>query len=77
MKVTGKLHGFLAKYSKSEGPEFTVELVDDATVLELLATLEVPEEKVRLVFINNRQKKKLDTLNEGDCIKCVPYLPGG
>ena len=59
------------------GEKMPVELPDDATVGQLLEKLDLPDEQVKVVFVNGIVQKEGHTLNDGDEIGFFPPVGGG
>ena len=47
------------------------------TVGEIIAALQIPPEKVSVVFINNRHADQTDTVSPGDTLSLFPPVGGG
>jgi sulfur carrier protein ThiS len=59
------------------GEAMTVELPDEATVGQLMEELDLPEEQVKVVFVNGVVRKEDQQLSEGDEIGLFPPVGGG
>jgi molybdopterin synthase sulfur carrier subunit len=59
------------------GQSFPVELPQRATVADLIAELDLPEEEVKLVFVNAHFREWDHVLSEGDEIGIFPPVGGG
>lgn len=59
------------------GEAMSVELSQDATVRELLQELELPEEQVKVVFVNGTVRKEDYRLSDGDEVGVFPPVGGG
>jgi molybdopterin synthase sulfur carrier subunit len=59
------------------GESLSVELPDDATVGQLVRELELPEEQVKIVFVNSTVRKEDYGLTDGDEIGIFPPVGGG
>lgn len=59
------------------GEAIPVDLPDDATIAQLLHTLDVPDEKAKVIFVNGVVQKKEHTLSDGDEIGIFPPVGGG
>ncbi len=59
------------------GEAMSVELSQDATVRELLQELELPEEQVKVVFVNGTVRKEDHRLSDGDEVGAFPPVGGG
>jgi sulfur-carrier protein len=79
MKVQVQLFASLRKYAPDEsasGP-FDMTLQEDATVAEVLDRLGVPEETVKLVFVNGVHAGGETRLGHGDRMGVFPPVAGG
>jgi sulfur carrier protein ThiS len=59
------------------GQPCSVALAEAATVADLINELGLPEEEVKLVFVNGRSCKMDHVLSEGDEIGLFPPVGGG
>jgi molybdopterin converting factor small subunit len=59
------------------GEAMSVELPDDATVGRLVRELELPEEQVKVVFVNGTVRKEDYGLTDGDEVGIFPPVGGG
>ena len=59
------------------GEAMTAKLPDEATVGELLEQLDVPDEQVKVVFVNGIVQKEGYTLSDGDEVGIFPPVGGG
>jgi len=59
------------------GEAISVELPDDATVGELVEELDLPDEQVKVVFVNGIVRKEGCLLSDGDEIGIFPPVGGG
>jgi molybdopterin synthase sulfur carrier subunit len=59
------------------GEPFPVELPDNATVASLLQQLDLPEEEVKLAFVNGIVRDRAYVLSEGDELGIFPPVGGG
>jgi len=59
------------------GEAMSVELPDDATVSQLVKELALPEEQVKVVFVNNTIRKEDYGLTDGDTVGIFPPVGGG
>ncbi len=83
MKIDVKLFANLRARMPNGVGRGTLELEDDATLVDLLQKLDIPEELSQMTLINGqhcpperewREKKKL---KEGDVVSVFPPLAGG
>ena len=79
LEVKVRLYGALGKYSPEAGIGEAVALpISESTRLsELVAQLGVPQEKVNLAFVNNRQQDDSYQLRDGDQVAIFPLVAGG
>jgi molybdopterin synthase sulfur carrier subunit len=59
------------------GQSFPVALPEGATMADLIRALELPEEEVKLVFVNGRSRAQAHILSDGDEIGIFPPVGGG
>jgi molybdopterin converting factor small subunit len=59
------------------GEPMAVELPEGATVSQLLAHLEIPEDQVKIVFVNNVIRDRDHLLADGDEVGVFPPVGGG
>ncbi len=59
------------------GEAMTVELAQDATVEDLIDELELPEEQVKVIFVNGTVRKVDHPLSDGDEVGVFPPVGGG
>ncbi len=74
MKVELNLYASLARYVPRTG---TLEIVENTTVHGLLRCLDVPMEKVKIIFLNGIHASGSETLHDGDRIGVFPPVAGG
>jgi molybdopterin converting factor small subunit len=79
MKVEVKLYGLLRPYHS--GPNrsvpLNVEVKEDATPLDVVEALKLPISLARLVFVNDRQAKLDEALEDGDRLSFFSSVVGG
>ena len=82
MEIEVKLYANLQDYY----PENVKEKRDDALIVELepgtdlerlMQKLDIPEEEVKMTFINNRKQTKDYELQDGDKVAIFPPIAGG
>lgn len=61
----------------SPGESFAVALPEGATVADLIGALGLPEEEVKLVFVNGRSRQGDQMLLAGDEVGIFPPVGGG
>ena len=54
----------------------TVELADDTTIADVIATLGLPDQP-RVVFVNSRHADESSALHDGDRLAIFPPVAGG
>ena len=59
------------------GEAFPVELPDGATVGQLIRQLGLPEEEIKMIFVNGIVRDREHTLAEGDELGIFPPVGGG
>jgi len=59
------------------GEAFPVEVADGATVRDLIRQLQLPEDEVRLVFVNAVACERDRVLSDGDELGIFPPVGGG
>lgn len=80
MKIEVKLYASLARYGPEESvgkPPQAMEIAEGTTVRGLLELLKVPEEAVKVVFLNGIHAKGDEVLKEGDRVGVFPPVAGG
>ncbi|MBC2722478.1 MoaD/ThiS family protein [Desulfosporosinus sp.] len=77
IKVKIQLYAWLEKFTPAGEKIFEIELQLNSTVLDLIAKLNLPAEKVTLIIINGTQQKKKAILRDGDEVKLFPLIAGG
>lgn len=59
------------------GEAMPVELPDNATVGQLIQELDLPDEQVKIIFVNGVIQKQRYPLSEGDEVGIFPPVGGG
>ncbi len=59
------------------GEAMSVELSQGATVKDLIGELELPEEQVKVIFVNGTVRKEDHHLSDGDEVGVFPPVGGG
>lgn len=79
MRVTVKLHGLLRPYHPGPNRSSVLELdlAESATAADAIATLRLPAELARLIFVNDVQATRTQKLSEGDQIGLFSVVVGG
>lgn len=75
IKITLKLFVTLAAYLPEDADNFAVQ--EGTTVETLIESLKVPEDAVKLIFVNGRKQDKTYVLNAGDRLGLFPPVGGG
>jgi molybdopterin synthase sulfur carrier subunit len=74
MKVELNLYASLARFVPRTG---RMEVDGETTILGLLRRLDVPLEKVKIIFLNGIHASGNETLREGDRVGVFPPVAGG
>jgi sulfur carrier protein ThiS len=74
MKVELNLYASLARFVPRTGP---MEVDGETTILGLLRRLDVPMEKVKIIFLNGIHASGRELLKDGDRIGVFPPVAGG
>ena len=74
MQVTVRLYATLGRDRQGEE---TLQFEPGTTARQVLKVLEIPEDRVTLVFINGRHAEADQELKEGDTIAFFPPVGGG
>jgi molybdopterin synthase sulfur carrier subunit len=74
MKVELNLYASLARFVPRTGP---MEVDGETTILGLLRRLDVPMEKVKIIFLNGIHASGRESLKDGDRIGVFPPVAGG
>jgi sulfur carrier protein ThiS len=74
MKVELNLYASLARFVPRTG---SLEVGEDTTILGLLRRLDVPLDKVKIIFLNGIHASGTETLREGDRVGVFPPVAGG
>ena len=83
MVVTVKLYAGLARRAAetspnaSAGSPIEIELPEGATVADLIAKLELPEDEIKVTFVNGRACPRDRELEPGDEVGIFPPIGGG
>ena len=79
MKVEVHLYATLGQFLPEEVKEAegVIDIEEGLTVGELMQQLNVPDEKVKLVFIDNSHADKDSVLKEGNRLGIFPPVGGG
>ena len=75
IEIELKLFATIAKYLPQSAEPFTVE--EGATVDQVVSNLNIPENEVKLIFVNGRQQRGDYTLCNGDRLGIFPPVGGG
>jgi molybdopterin converting factor small subunit len=59
------------------GEPMAVELPEDATTGQLLAHLQIPNEQVKIIFVNHVIRDREYPLKDGDVVGIFPPVGGG
>ena len=83
MKITVKLYASLADHlpAGTKGNETEIEVADDATPAQVIATLGLPEKMCHLVLLNGiyvePSARHTATFEDGDALAMWPPVAGG
>ncbi|VFQ44484.1 molybdopterin synthase/thiamin biosynthesis sulphur carrier beta-grasp [Desulfoluna butyratoxydans] len=77
MKLELKLFATLRPYLKGTCEDGTLEVPDNTTVADVIELLKLPEEQVRLIFVNGRHADRDRELCAGDRLGIFPPVGGG
>jgi sulfur-carrier protein len=77
--VRVKLFATLTKFTSGQEPgiPFVSEIPDGSSLLDLMAHLKLPEESVKLLFVNGRAQPAGYILNNNDDVGIFPPIGGG
>ena len=76
-KVKVKAAGGITKFMPVDASEHETQIVESATVGELLDTLGMPRDVPSIILVN-RENANLDSkLKEGDTVHLLPMVVGG
>jgi sulfur-carrier protein len=77
--VRVKLFATLTKFTpgRESGIPFITEIPDGSTLSDLMAHLKLPEEEVKLLFVNGRAQSAGSKLNNNDEVGIFPPIGGG
>lgn len=79
MRVRVKLFATLTKFTpgREPGVPFVTEIPDGSTLADLMAHLKLPEEEVKLLFVNGRSQPAGSNLKNNDDVGIFPPIGGG
>jgi molybdopterin converting factor small subunit len=79
MEIHVRLFATLRNYvpASKGGATLTLNLPGDATLADLLQSLNLPLEEVKLCYVNGRYQETNYQLNEGDEVGIFPPIGGG
>jgi molybdopterin converting factor small subunit len=79
MKIELRLYASLASGMPEQtgGKSLTMEVSEGTTIQTLLEQLKVPQEKIKLVFLNGVHANGDEILKEGDRVGIFPAVAGG
>ena len=75
-QVKLNLYATLRQYSGGS-PSVEVDIEPGTTIEQLLAQLDIPSEKTRILFVNSRHARLSDTLQGGETVGVFPAVGGG
>lgn len=79
MKIELKLYASLASHmpENTKGNPWAMEVSEGTTIRNLLKELKVPQEKIKLVFLNGVHADGDEVVKEGDRVGIFPAVAGG
>jgi molybdopterin converting factor small subunit len=79
MRVRVKLFASLCRYfsDASPGIPFDMEVLEGATLADLVDRLKLPHEEVKVFFVNGRARSIDWSLEPGDDVGIFPLIAGG
>ncbi|MDY6792450.1 MAG: MoaD/ThiS family protein [Thermodesulfobacteriota bacterium] len=79
MKIEVNLYATLKKYLKNEtgGNPSVIDVIQGVCVKDVIQKLKIPEDSVKLIFINGVHAKTDSTLKNGDRLGLFPPVGGG
>jgi len=79
MRLRVKLFAFLTRYrdNVSSGTHFEIDMLEGASVADLLRALQVPAKEVKLTFVNGLAQPEDWQLEDGDEVDIFPPIAGG
>ena len=79
MKIYIKLYAGLAKYMQDKKSDdlWTIDIEANTTVCNLIKKLNLPAEKVKIIFLNNRHANGDEILKDQDRLGIFPLIAGG
>jgi molybdopterin converting factor small subunit len=77
MKVELNLYASLARFHPRSPGDRILDVSDGTTILDLLRRLDVPMEKVKIIFLNGIHAGGPELLKNGDRIGVFPPVAGG
>jgi molybdopterin converting factor small subunit len=80
MKVELNLFASLARYAQDKTGShghYMMDVPDGTTIMALLNSLELPIDKIRMIFLNGLHAAGDEVLKEGDRVGVFPPVAGG
>jgi len=79
MKIEVRLFASLARFmpDKSIKKPYAMDVQEGATIADVFQSLDVPEESVKLIFLNGIHAASSQVLKDGDRLGVFPALGGG
>jgi molybdopterin converting factor small subunit len=59
------------------GEAFPVDLSNGATLGDLIQSLSLPDDEIKIVFVNGLFRERTDSLSDGDQVGIFPPVGGG
>ena len=77
MKIAVVLYLDFRNFSPHPSGRVTLTAPDNADLRWVLAALNIPPDKEKVVLVDGRQRKETEPLREGQTISIYPVLEGG
>ncbi len=79
MKIEVHLFASLAKYLPEDAinKTCTIKLSDQSTVADLIKEMKLPDQSIKLIFLNGIHASRTSELNDGDRVGIFPPVGGG
>jgi sulfur carrier protein ThiS len=77
MVICVESHADMSRYTRHLDGDGELEVPEGTTVGDVLALLEVPEDKAIIVLVNGRSRQRDHSLEPGDKMVFFPPLEGG
>lgn len=74
MKIEVRCFATISNYNPPNG---YLEIPEKSTVKDVINILNLPENEVKVIFVNGKHEKKDYVLNDGDRVAFFPAVGGG